>query len=62
MQQSVIKPCPVCGCSANAITTVLGWFVECSKSGHIHNTGTFGGSLAATKEAAIEDWNRRNEA
>ena len=59
MSMPELKPCPVCKSPASVIKTVFGWFAECSKNGHIHNVGTFGGGFAATKEAAIEEWNRR---
>ena len=56
---SDLKPCPMCGSPASVMKTVFGWFAECNKNGHIHNVGTFGGTFQETKEAAIEDWNRR---
>ena len=59
MSMPEIKPCPICNAQATVVETVLGWFAECSKNGHIHNVGTFGGELSTTKEAAIKEWNRR---
>ena len=59
MSMPELKPCPVCKSPASVIKTVFGWFAECNRNGHIHNVGTFGGRFAATKEAAIEEWNRR---
>ena len=55
---SELKSCPSCGSPASVINTVFGWFAECNKNGHIHNVKSFGGGFAATKEAAIKEWNR----
>ena len=35
-----LKPCPFCGNPARIVKTNLGFGVECSVSGHIHNTPT----------------------
>lgn len=48
-----LKPCE-CGGVGTICKTVLGYGVECSKNGHIHNTSIF-----ETEKQAIEAWNRR---
>ena len=54
-----IKMCPWCGLSAIVRPSSLGYFVECSKNGHIHNVGCFGfdKSYRKTEQEAIETWN-----
>ncbi len=52
-----LKPCPFCGEPARLIKTNLGWFAECTKYGHIHNSGVFEKQLQPTKEKAIKQWN-----
>lgn len=59
MDMLKIKPCPVCKSPASVANTVFGWFAECNKYGNIHNARTFGAGFGATKEDAIEAWNRR---
>lgn len=54
-----IKKCPWCGCSAVVRPSALGYFVECSENGHIHNLGCFGyeKSFRKTEQEAIKTWN-----
>ena len=54
-----IKKCPWCGRSAVVRPSALGYFVECSKNGHIHNVGCFGyeKSFRKTEQEAIKTWN-----
>lgn len=53
------KKCPWCGCSAVVRPSALGYFVECSKNGHIHNIGCFDfeKSFRKTEQEAIKAWN-----
>lgn len=54
-----IKKCPWCGCVAVVRSSPLGYFVECSKNGHIHNVGCFNINMpyGKTQEQAINLWN-----
>ena len=54
-----IKKCPWCGCSAVVRSSVIGYFVECSKSGNVHNVGCFGfeKSYRKTDKEAVNTWN-----
>ena len=54
-----IKKCPWCGCSSVVRPSAIGYFVECSKNGHVHNVGRFGfeKSYRKTDKEAINTWN-----
>lgn len=54
-----IKKCPWCGYSAVVRSSVIGYFVECSKNGHVHNVGLFGfeKSYRKTEQEAVKTWN-----
>ena len=50
-----LKICKDCGAEAKLISCNLGYFVECSKLGHLHN----GEKIYRTPAEAIAAWNRR---
>ena len=52
-----LKKCKDCGAEAQLISCNLGYFVECSKLGHLHN----GEKIYKTPAEAIAAWNRRVE-
>ena len=52
-----LKKCKDCGAEAQLISCNLGYFVECSKLGHLHN----GEKIYKTPAEAIAAWNRRFE-
>lgn len=54
-----IKKCPWCGAKSIIRSCAIGYFVECSKNGHVHNVGCFGfdKSFRKTKGQAVNIWN-----
>lgn len=59
MSEIALKQCPFCGGKAKMCNTNLGFFVECSNLGHIHNAGVLGGTFCLTEQLAAADWNGR---
>lgn len=53
--------CPWCKQKAVVRNSPIGFFVECSKNGHIHNLGVFGfdKSFHKTEDEAIKEWNNQ---
>lgn len=54
--------CKICGAPAKMVKSNLGYFVECSKNGHIHNAGIYPGAhICKTPEQAEKEWDKFNK-
>ena len=59
--EKMIK-CKICGAPAKMVKSNLGYFVECSKNGHIHNAGIYPGAhICKTPEQAEKEWDKFNK-
>ncbi len=47
-------PCKYCRAEAMVIPTALGWTVECSLYGGLHNVGPY-----KSRDKAVKTWNER---
>lgn len=59
-----MNKCPWCEKKAKVKKSPLGYFVECSKNGHIHNIGVLvlgSKAFSETEEEAIKLWNQETK-